>query len=67
MDTLQQKAEQFEEERGSQEALVIAVINVGFYLNNWDDEHIDIWEPVFPEDLQFYPHFKLAFEKELTV
>ena len=30
----------------------MAVINVGFYLNNWDDEHIDIWEPVFPEDTE---------------
>ena len=52
MDKLQSKAEQFEKQRSAKDVFVAAVINVGFYLNNWDDEHIDIWEPVLPEDAE---------------
>ena len=30
----------------------MAILNIGYYLTNWDEDHIEIWEPKFPEDAE---------------
>ena len=63
---MQSKAEEFERERAPKDVLVFVIVNIGFYLNNWDDDHIDIWEPALPDDAdgedgsEFAPFYALT-------
>ena len=66
LDYLQNKADQYEQEKAPKEVMVFMIINIGFYLNNWDDDHIDIWEPALPDDAdgedesEFAPFYALT-------